>query len=266
METFAMARGTKAAPARKPILTLGTASTDAYCERFLLTAQEHFPQFTVVYSDDPRATTEPPLPGAPPLPATPSELMAEVAKLREKLRGDKSRELLNLTKGPIERLWQAMHEIGGKPVPPIPAWAEYGTTKQDFADVLLGRSPANAPSVDAVNQALQTIEGWCGELTNKPMAINSAMKPKWDESQKSLFVGNECIKTYSKPATNQILILKAFEEQEWRPTIDDPLPRDHRIEPKGRLSDAIKSLNKAIPQLKFRGNGKGTGVTWEPSS
>ena len=58
----------------------------------------------------------------------------------------------------------------------------------------------------------------------------------------------------------------AFEEESWPPRIDDPLPPSPNIDSKKRLHDTIKSLNRHQKQrcIRFMGDGRGTGVRWEP--
>lgn len=89
--------------------------------------------------------------------------------------------------------------------------------------------------------------------------------PRWDIEKRELRVGPALVKRYRCPALNQEVILSVFQEDGWPSRIDDPLPRVEEQEPKRRLHDAIKSLNKnQINQLvRFRGDGTGQGVTWE---
>ncbi|MEO1524438.1 MAG: hypothetical protein AAFX06_03340 [Planctomycetota bacterium] len=50
--------------------------------------------------------------------------------------------------------------------------------------------------------------------------------------------------------------------------IDDPLPVDANIEPKRRLSDSIKCLNRnqAARLIRFRGDGTGEGILWDAAT
>jgi hypothetical protein len=63
----------------------------------------------------------------------------------------------------------------------------------------------------------------------------------------------------------QEAILMAFEEENWPPRIDDPLPVHPDMLPKRRLHDTIKSLNRnqKRPLIRFMGDGTGEGVRWE---
>lgn len=49
------------------------------------------------------------------------------------------------------------------------------------------------------------------------------------------------------------------------PRIDDPLPPVFDIEPKRRLHDTIKSLNRHQKNrlIRFKGDGTGQGIRWE---
>jgi hypothetical protein len=68
------------------------------------------------------------------------------------------------------------------------------------------------------------------------------------------------------PAANQEVVLAALEEQGWPGRIDDPLPPSHNTDPRTRLHDTIKALNrnqvKRLPS--FQGGGTGRGVIWRP--
>jgi hypothetical protein len=72
------------------------------------------------------------------------------------------------------------------------------------------------------------------------------------------------IKEFRRPAANQELVLAALEEEGWPAKIDDPLPPTSGIDPRVRLHDTIKALNRHhLHQiLRFRGDGKGQGIRW----
>ncbi len=59
--------------------------------------------------------------------------------------------------------------------------------------------------------------------------------------------------------------MSAFQEDGWPARIDDPLPPTPETDPKRRLSDAIKCLNRKQlnPLLRFSGDGTGEGVLWD---
>jgi hypothetical protein len=88
--------------------------------------------------------------------------------------------------------------------------------------------------------------------------------PRWDSEARQLWWQDCLIKEFRRPAINQETILAALEEEGWPARIDDPLPQTPGIDPKIRLHDTIKNLNRhhlhAI--FSFRGDGSGTGVLW----
>ena len=90
-------------------------------------------------------------------------------------------------------------------------------------------------------------------------------KPHWDPERKELRVGDVVVKHFKWMAVNQEAILAVFEEEGWPARIDDPLPPQLNQEPKRRLSDTIKCLNRKQKnkRIHFRGDGTGEGVTWE---
>jgi hypothetical protein len=93
----------------------------------------------------------------------------------------------------------------------------------------------------------------------------SAPTPQWDAKYRELRVGQCLIKEYWLPSPNQEAILVAFQEEGWPHRIDDPLPPLGDIEPKCRLHDTIKRLNRHHKDrlIRFRGDGTGEGVCWE---
>src|SRR4051794_9177205 len=98
-----------------------------------------------------------------------------------------------------------------------------------------------------------------------PRATLWSAIPHWDDQRHELRWGAKVVKRFRVPALNQELILAAFEEEGWPPHLDDPLPNHDNIDPKQRLHDTIKRLNRHQINrlLYFRGDGSGTGVLWE---
>ena len=89
--------------------------------------------------------------------------------------------------------------------------------------------------------------------------------PTWDRDRQQLRVGRIIVKEFKVPAPNQEAILSAFQEENWAPRIDDPLPPLADVEPKRRLHDTISSLNRnqREPLIRFLGDGSGQGARWE---
>ena len=89
--------------------------------------------------------------------------------------------------------------------------------------------------------------------------------PHWDATCKRLNWGTELLKEFRKPAPNQTLILDAFEEQRWLARMDDPLPPEPGLDPKRRLGDTIKNLNRNIGRrlLSFHVTDSGCAVCWK---
>ena len=89
--------------------------------------------------------------------------------------------------------------------------------------------------------------------------------PHWDSQRQQLRLDGIIMKEFKRPSPNQEIVLAAFEEEGWPPRIDDPLPPEPSIEPKRRLQDTIKSLNRSQKRqiVRFMGDGSGEGVRWE---
>ncbi len=90
-------------------------------------------------------------------------------------------------------------------------------------------------------------------------------RPTWDQQRRQLRVGAEVVKEFKLPSPNQETVLMAFEEDGWPPRIDDPLPPLSQLEPRRRLHDTIKALNRKQKNclIRFMGDGSGEGVRWE---
>jgi hypothetical protein len=82
--------------------------------------------------------------------------------------------------------------------------------------------------------------------------------PTWDGTARRLLFRGQVCKQFARPAPNQELILAAFQEESWPDAIDDPLPG-------GKLGQTVESLNERLGHIKFRLNGAGTGVCWQPT-
>lgn len=95
-------------------------------------------------------------------------------------------------------------------------------------------------------------------------------KPTWDGERHELRVAGQLVKIFKLPSPNQETVLMAFEEEGWPPRIDDPLSPAPEIDPKRRLHDTLKSLNRNQKNrlIRFMGDGTGEGIRWEliPSS
>ena len=104
-------------------------------------------------------------------------------------------------------------------------------------------------------------------ISQYPLTVQhtSTPMPQWDAEYRMLCVGQCVIKEYRVPSPNQEAILAAFEEEGWPHRIDDPLSPHGDTDPKTRLHDTIKRLNRHHKDrlIRFRGDGTGEGVFWE---
>lgn len=89
--------------------------------------------------------------------------------------------------------------------------------------------------------------------------------PVWDDQRHELRLDGTLVKRFKWRAANQEAVLAAFQEEGWPPRIDDPLPPVAETDPKRRLSDAIKCLNRKQSNtlLRFSGDGTGEGILWD---
>lgn len=89
----------------------------------------------------------------------------------------------------------------------------------------------------------------------------------WDAKRRELRMNQKLVKRFRVPAPNQEAVLAAFQEEGWPNCIDDPLPPKGDQDPKRRLHDTIKALNRKHCQrpsmIRFLGNGTGENIVWE---
>ena len=93
---------------------------------------------------------------------------------------------------------------------------------------------------------------------------NRARGPNWDCLLRELRVNGQLVKRYKVPSPNQERVIRTFHEEGWPLRIDDPLPQDTDQDPKKRLNETIKSLNRHQSRrlIRFHGDGTGEGVCW----
>jgi hypothetical protein len=88
---------------------------------------------------------------------------------------------------------------------------------------------------------------------------------KYDAELFELWVNGALVKRLDARATNQILILSAFQEMHWVRRIDDPLVPADGADGKARLRSTIHCLNgcQHPPAIHFFADGTGHGIRWE---
>lgn len=103
------------------------------------------------------------------------------------------------------------------------------------------------------------------ETLVSPILSKQHSHPEWNVHRHELLVNQQLIKRYRWPAENQEAVLNAFQEEGWPARIDDPIPPQSNIDPKRRLADTIKCLNRnhLVHLVRFRGDGTGEGVLWD---
>lgn len=100
---------------------------------------------------------------------------------------------------------------------------------------------------------------------SQPQNGRSLSKPSWDTERRELSVLGKVVKRFRWPAPNQETILSVFSEEDWPARIEDPLSQGNGLDPKRRLGDTIKCLNRNQQEnlIRFRGDGTGEGVLWD---
>jgi hypothetical protein len=91
------------------------------------------------------------------------------------------------------------------------------------------------------------------------------LTPRFSLDTRILQWGIFVLKRFLQPSANQELVLATAEELGWPSRFDDPLPMKAGTNPKVRLHDTIKCLNRhQTPHLiQFGGDGTGRRVGWD---
>ena len=99
-----------------------------------------------------------------------------------------------------------------------------------------------------------------------PASEEQSGLPKWDRDRRQLRFDGQVVKEFKLPSPNQEAVLMALEEDGWPARIDDPLSPSPNLDPRRRLHDTIKALNRNQKRtlLRFMGDGSGEGIRWEP--
>jgi len=85
-------------------------------------------------------------------------------------------------------------------------------------------------------------------------------RPRWDKENGRLYETSEIvcpIRLTNKPS-NVVRILDAFEEEEWRRSIDNPIPASNSD---ARLRDTLHGFNKRLKAISFHSMGE--KVVWQ---
>lgn len=90
--------------------------------------------------------------------------------------------------------------------------------------------------------------------------------PLWDPHRRELHFMGKLVKQFKLPSPNQESLLNAFAEEGWPPRIDNPLLPQPEQNCKSQLNNSIKGLNRNQKHslIRFKGDGTGEGVIWEP--
>jgi hypothetical protein len=96
-------------------------------------------------------------------------------------------------------------------------------------------------------------------LRRRQGASRKKPKPHWDgERGELLYEGTRVKKVSIGKARNVVAVLAAFERAGWPFRIDDPTGKGQEA-----MHQTIRSLNKRLQGIRFRGDDTGKGISWE---
>jgi hypothetical protein len=113
--------------------------------------------------------------------------------------------------------------------------------------------------------AQSELPGELSDLVGQSMAWLPEARPVWDAGRHQLTLHGRVVKRFRQHSPNQEAVLTAFHEEDWPPGILDPLRPLPNQDPKQRLRDTIKNLNRhqIEPLIHFSGDGTGERILWE---
>ncbi len=89
-------------------------------------------------------------------------------------------------------------------------------------------------------------------------------KPVWDRDLFTLSWRGEVIRVITREAESLEPLLRAFQDANWPSRIDNPLTDENGVDPRERLHNAVKHLNRQQPmRIRFERDGHG-GICWFP--
>jgi hypothetical protein len=120
------------------------------------------------------------------------------------------------------------------------------------------------------NSVLDPPQSLCDLFNGRPELADTSgnpgdSRPCWDCDNRELRFRGQLVKQFKVPSPNQEIVIMSFQEEGWPTCIDDPLPHQAGRDPKQRLHDTIRSLNRNQKNdlLRFKGNGTGQGILWQ---
>jgi hypothetical protein len=102
--------------------------------------------------------------------------------------------------------------------------------------------------------------------TYAPPEGKDHIRPRWERSIRTLWWQDQVVKQFGQPADQHECILDAFQRSRWVRWTLNPLPRASGSDRKEQLRNAIKNLNRyqKTRRIRFRADGRGQGIRWEP--
>jgi hypothetical protein len=135
----------------------------------------------------------------------------------------------------------------------------------ELAGELAGQGPNSA---GVLILAEPVLGGLLALLHDRQAGPSAGPLPSFDAGERVLRWRGEAVKCLRREAPTQAAILEAFERAGWPRHLDDPLDREPGLDPKERLRETVKSLNRGLRpgSLRFHTDGTGCGVRWAPAA
>lgn len=105
-------------------------------------------------------------------------------------------------------------------------------------------------------------------VRQRDLSARTTASPVWKADAQELWASGLLVKRVPPRATNQLTVLHCFDEDDWPPRIDDPLPPSESVDPVDRLHNTVKRLNgnQFERLVVFGSDGTGQGISWRWSA
>lgn len=82
-------------------------------------------------------------------------------------------------------------------------------------------------------------------------------RPRWDEEERTLYLGSAPCKRYTREASNQFQLLRCLETNHWPPFVKNPFTHEEK------LSQAVKDFNKDAKAIGFKLVSSNNRLSWK---
>ncbi len=141
------------------------------------------------------------------------------------------------------------------------AYQQCGSTAGIWCEL---RGGCGKNAVIEINHKLGLMNDMTREWLRREFGLSDAKTTpechlEWCNKTGELRLNNEVIRKIRRGVSKNVdVVLDAFQEEDWRQHIDNPL-----ADSSDRLRETVRSLNKRLQRIRFAADGSGKGITWK---